>query len=66
MTQVSFHIFKIDEKREMDAILGRLPYGDEAFPFFGTLKWGEVGGHKYKLKVMLIFIHKARIEQKKL
>ena len=45
MTQVSFHIFKIDEKREMDAILGRLPYGDEAFPFFGTLKWGEVGGH---------------------
>ena len=47
MRQVSlFSHLKIDQKCEMDVIIGLLPWGDEAFPFHGLVKWGEAGRHR--------------------
>ena len=40
----------------MDVISGWLPWGDEAFPFHGPVKWGEAGRHWSKLKVVLALV----------
>ena len=38
----------------MDVILGWLPRKDDAFLFHRPVNWGEAGGHRSKLKAVLV------------
>ena len=49
----TFKNTKIDEKFQMNVMLGSLPWGDKEFQFHGPVNLGEAGGHRPKLKVVL-------------
>ena len=47
---MKIHVY---EKCEMNGSLGWLPWGDKAFPIHGPVNWGDAGGQRFILKVVL-------------